>query len=232
MNEILLFIIALFSTLFVVLMWKLGKQRLYSAIIIFLILVTTVGGKIVPFFGHNTNTGNVFYASVFLATYFLIERYGKREGIKSIWVGVVGVIAFSCLVYLSVLLVGSPETTAIDESFRIAFSPILRITFASLLAYILSQNINVYLYVYLKEKFEGRKLWLRANICNLVAQILDSVVFFTFAFFGSIPFSTVIGALVTGIVIKIVFIIITSPLLYLNRIQEDGEEDYSSITIS
>lgn len=213
-------------------MWRFGKERLYSAIVIFLILVTTVGGKIVEFFGQNTNTGNIFYASVFLATYFLIERFVKREGVRSILVGAICVIVFSSLVHLSVLLVGSPNTVPLNDSFVVAFSPVPRIAFASLFAYILSQNLNVYLYVYLKEKMDGKKLWLRTNISNATAQVVDSVVFFTFAFFGSIPFSSVMGALITGLLIKIVFIMITSPLLYLNRVQEEEREEYSSITTS
>ncbi len=231
MNEILLFVIAVICVTFVVLMWKLGKERLYSAIIVFLILVTTVGGKIVPFFGQYTNTGNIFYASVFLATYFLIERFGKKEGVRSIWVGVISVIVFSFLVRISVLLVGSPDTALINDSFRIAFSPVPRIAFASLFAYIISQNINVYLYIYLKEKMRGKRLWLRANISNAVAQTVDSIIFFTFAFLGSIPFSNVLGILVTGLLTKIIFMMIASPLLNLNKIEEEDKEKYSSITI-
>ena len=65
MNEILLLIMAFVSAGYVIVSWMLGKERLYTAIIIFLVLISTVGGKIVTFFGYETNTGNIFYASVF-----------------------------------------------------------------------------------------------------------------------------------------------------------------------
>jgi len=65
MNELLLAGSSLASALFTTLMWKLGKNRLYAAIIVFLILIASVGGKLVPVFGHVTNSGNIFYASVF-----------------------------------------------------------------------------------------------------------------------------------------------------------------------
>ena len=93
-NELILLLTAVVSAVFVFTAWRFGKERLYSAIIVFLILIASLGGKIVTFAGHPTNTGNIFYASVFLATYFLIERYGKREGIRSIWIGVVWVVFF------------------------------------------------------------------------------------------------------------------------------------------
>lgn len=70
MNELLLIVIAIMSALFVVVGWRLGKERLYTVIVIFLLLIVAVGGKVVSFFGYETNTGNIFYASVFLATYF------------------------------------------------------------------------------------------------------------------------------------------------------------------
>src|SRR6185295_9085265 len=132
MNELLLFVSALVSAAFVIAAWKLGRERLYMVITVFLILISSVGGKIVLFFGHATNTGNIFYASVFLATYFLIERYGRREGLYSIWVGVVAVVFFSILARLTALLVGTEMTATLNDAVAIAFSPLPRLALASL----------------------------------------------------------------------------------------------------
>lgn len=146
MNEVLLLFTAILSGTFVLTAWKLGKERLYSAIIVFLILISSVGGKIVEFFGFATNTGNIFYASVFLATYFLIERYGRREGIRSIWIGVIAVVFFSVLARITSALIGSDTTEELNTALSVAFDPLFRLTFASLAAYALSQSLNVYLY--------------------------------------------------------------------------------------
>jgi len=231
MNEILLFFTALISIAFVITTWRLGKERLYSAIIVFLILIAAVGGKIVEFFGFATNTGNIFYASVFLATYFLIERYGRREGIRSIWIGVVAVTFFSLLARITNALIGSGATTELDAALAVAFDPLLRLTFASLLAYAISQTCNVYLYIYLKERMQGARVWLRANATNVVAQFIDSVVFFLVAFLGTVPFASVWEVLLTGFVIKVVFMMLVSPLLYLNRVEEDDGEGQAVIAI-
>jgi queuosine precursor transporter len=229
-NELLLLLISAICVVFVLAMWKLGKERLYSAIIVFLILISAIGGKIVPFFGHYTNTGNVFYASVFLATYFLIERFGKKEGIRSIWVGVICVTTFSTLISITVALSGSPTTTLLDAAYTIAFSTVPRTTLASLIAYICAQNVNVYLYTYLKEKMMGKRLWLRANISNVAGQFVDSLIFFTIAFWGVVPMGSIWGILLTGFFIKVLFVAIASPLLYMNRIQEETVGEYSWVT--
>src|SRR3989344_1683404 len=231
MNEALLFLSGLISIAFVLAAWKLGKERLYSAIIVFLILIAAVGGKIVEFFGFATNTGNIFYASVFLATYFLIERYGRREGIRSIFIGIVAVVFFSLLARVTSALIGSGATAQLDDALSVAFDPLLRLTFASLLAYAISQSCNVYLYIYLKERLQGAHVWLRANVTNVVAQLLDSTVFFLVAFLGTVPFASVWEVLLTGFVIKVVFMMLASPLLYLNRVEEEDDEGQAIIAI-
>jgi uncharacterized integral membrane protein (TIGR00697 family) len=233
-NEVLLSLSALLSAALVIAAWRLDKERLHSLILLFLILIAMGGGKIVEFFGFTTNTGNVFYAAVFLATYFLIERYGTREGIRSIWIGVLGVLSFSLLFYLTLLLESAQNTEELSTLLSLAFSPVPRLMFASLLAYIASQGVNVFLYRYLKERSEGmagQNLWLRINTCNIVSQLIDSLVFFSVAFGGMMASTGLLEILLTGFILKVLFVALFSPLLYLNRVsQEDGEE-YSSLTL-
>lgn len=221
MNELLLIVTGLVSALLVVGGWRLGKERLYSVIIVFLILIAVVGGKIVFFFGHATNTGNIFYASVFLATYFLIERFGRKEGVYSILVGIMAVLFFTILARIATALTGAEVTTPLNEALAVVFGPVPQVAIASLCAYALSQSLNVYLFILLKNRMRRRYLWLRANICNILAQLLDSTIFFTIAFWGVIPPSNVWDVILTGFVIKILFMMFASPLLYLNKIEED-----------
>lgn len=230
-NELILIVTALASVGMVYIAWQVDKERLYSAILIFLILISITGGKIVEFFGHETNTGNVFYASVFLATYFLIERYGRREGIRSIWVGVVGVFFFSVLLQLALFLASSPSTASFSDTLSLALSPVSRLALASLLGYVASQTLNVYLYVRLKERFDRKKLWLRANVCNAVAQILDSAIFFTVAFWGVVAPDNMTDIILTGFLIKVLFMMAAAPLLYLNRVEEEDGKGYASLTL-
>ncbi len=221
-NDYILLLTAILSAAMVLIASKTDKERLYSLIIIFLFLISIVGGKVVEFFGHQTNTGNIFYASVFLATYFLVERYGTREGVRSIFVGVTAVVFFSVLLQLTLMLISSPGSVAFNNALAAAFAPAPRLALASLVAYMLSQTLNVYLYAALKKYFEERQLWLRANISNVLSQLLDSAVFFSIAFFGVVPTENVADILLTGFVIKVAFMLIASPLLYLNRAPNTG----------
>jgi hypothetical protein len=231
MNETLLLLTALISTGFILVSWKMGKERLYTVIIIFLVLISIGGGKIVEYFGLLTNIGNIFYASVFLSTYFLIERYGRDEGLRSIWIGVLGVIFFLTLAKIGVAMVGSETTLTFSNALDIIFNSNNRIAYASIIAYVLSQTLNVYLYVYLKKKFGGAHRWFRANITNAIAQILDSIVFFTIAFMGVLPTVNMIEVIATGFIIKIVFMMLAAPILRFNTLESEESSGYSTIVI-
>ncbi len=230
MNEILILIQSVVCATLVFLAWRLDRERLYGVIAILLILISVTGGKIVVLFGHATNTGNVLYASVFLATYFLIERYGKREGFRSIRLGLVGIVFFMILARLSVLFTGVSETEQFNGALEQLLAPSYRIAVASIIAFVCSQSLNVLLYTYLKTHTPHIGLWLRANTSNLFAQILDSVLFFSIAFAGVVGTAGVIDALLTGLVIKILFIAVSAPLLYLNGFEEDNGAEFTSIT--
>ncbi len=231
MNELLLLGQAAVSTAAVLVTWRFARDRLYGAIVIFLILIAIGGEKLISVFGHITNTGNIYYAGVFLATYFIIERLGKRQGIYSIWASVIFVAFFFAFIQFIVQFQGSPVTANFNTALDTTFEPFSRLTSASLIAFVLSQNLNVYLYIYLKERWNGEKLWLRANIAGLAAQILDSVVFFTIAFWGVVAPANVADIIFTGLVIKVLFIAATTPFLYLNRVESEESGGYSQISL-
>jgi uncharacterized integral membrane protein (TIGR00697 family) len=221
----------MFSAGYVFVSWKSGKERLYSAIIVFLILIAIVGGKTVEFFGFETNTGNIFYASVFLATYFLIERYGRHEGARSIPIGIVGAAFFLVLAQLAILFVGAASTAPLSAALTEAFAPMSRIAIASLIAYAVSQTLNVYLYIFLKKEFCSAHLWFRANACNAIAQAVDGFIFFSLAFVGTVAPENIGEIIVTGFIIKAVYMMLASSLLYLNTIEFEMEDEYASVTV-
>src|SRR5947208_832982 len=93
-NELLFFIIAVLDLSFILIISRLGKSWLTTAVAVNILLISTFGAKLVMLFGYTTNVGNVFYACVFFATQLLVERHGLKEGYKSIWLGVSAIIFF------------------------------------------------------------------------------------------------------------------------------------------
>lgn len=66
---------------------------------------------------------------------------------------------------------------------------------------------------------------------NAIAQLLDSIVFFVIAFAGVVPFSSVWEVLLVGFVLKVVFMMLAAPILYLNRVEVEEGEGHAAIAI-
>jgi queuosine precursor transporter len=58
-----------------------------------------------------------------------------------------------------------------------------RMMLAGLIAYGISQTLNVYIFSRLTTK-EGGGLWFRALVAGLLSQIVDTLLFITIAFYG------------------------------------------------
>src|SRR3989344_4434916 len=164
-NEALFVLSALIDILFILVAARRGTTWLYGTIILNLVLVTIFGAKLITVFGLATNAGNVFYACVFLATHFILERHGRQEGVKTVLFGVGLMVLFTLMAQLATAFSESVPGDVAVMSFP------LRITFASILAYVFAQRINIAVYDWLKRRTHGKLLWLRSNGANIVGQL-------------------------------------------------------------
>ena len=70
------------------------------------------------------------------------------------------------------------EGTAATFAFDTLFASVPRIVLASLVAYVIAQNFDVWLYHKIYKRTKGKNIWLRNNGSTLVSQFLDSIIFF------------------------------------------------------
>lgn len=213
-NEISFFIRLVLDAAFVLLLFRLGKAGLYAAIVTNLLLISVMGGKFVSIFGMVTNTGNVFYASVFLATFLLVEHHGRKEALKSVLMGFAALVLFVIMGQLTINYAGVPETNAIHNAMQVLFQSLPRIAFASVLAYLFAQSFAIFIYSELKRRWPKGNLLLRNMIAAVVGQLLDSIIFFMVAFAGTIAGPVVAQAIAAGFILKILAALLTTPVLY------------------
>ena len=69
-----------------------------------------------------------------------------------------------------------------------------RIWLGGIIAYGISQTLNVTIFAALKGRRRGKLLWLRGAIASVLSQIVDTLLFVTIAFYGVFP----IGELMRG----------------------------------
>ncbi len=216
MNKILFLSAIIVDITFVFVAARLGRDWLMGIIITNLMLIGVFGVKLVSVLGLVTNVGNAFYACVFLATYFLIERYGRAAGMKTIWFGASFVIIFTVLSQLATRSEGSVLSSEINSTIQTLFSFSPRVFLASILAFVFAQYVNITLYEWVKARTHGKWPWLRGNFANGISQLLDSVLFFTIAFYD-LPGLSLVKAILAGWAIKVIVVCIGMPMLSLDQ---------------
>jgi uncharacterized integral membrane protein (TIGR00697 family) len=170
--------------------------------------------KTVELFGMVSTLGNIAYASSFLATDILSEIYGRRAAIKGVAVGFFSLVVMTLLMQLA-LQFAPHESDFSQGSLMTLFGLLPRIAGASLLAYLLSQANDIWMYNFWKDRFPSiRWLWLRNNASTVVSQLIDSAIFSFAAFVGVFEMDVVIDIWITTCVFKWVVALADTPFIY------------------
>ncbi len=216
-NEVLWIGSLIVSLFTVIIAYKLfGKTGLYIWTAAAVIIANIQVLKIVEVFGLETALGNVIYASIFLSTDILNENHTKKDAQKAVWIGFFVLIATTILMQIT-LQFNPSENDFINEHITAIFSLMPRIAIASLIAYFISQNHDVWFYAKLKKKDKTKRLWLRNNLSTITSQLLDNVLFALIAFVGVFSWSTIGQIFLTSLILKVLVAACDTPFLYLAR---------------
>lgn len=176
------------------------------------------------------------YPITFLCTDFISELYGRKRANFVVWIGF--------LLNLWVLLIlwiggemNPPSGLSVNQLLDVsdgkvpreyAFYYIRHLAFgataASMIAYLTAQFIDVYIFHWLKQKTQGKKLWLRNNVSTLVSQFVDSVavILITYWFTPALPIDELMPILpqlfmfiVSGYAFKVVVALLDTLPFYL-----------------
>lgn len=178
-----------------------------SVFIALLILSNLLGSKIVSIFGLMIPSATIGYAITFLVTDIVGEKFGKKEANSLVKRGGVCLIITFIIVRLSILLPSANNSDAFYQVFNISS----RITLASLIAYGISQKLDVYFFHLLKNKFENKK-WIRNNVSTITSQLIDTTIFTVIAFYGVIP--NILFMIFSIYLIKLFIALLDTPFFY------------------
>ncbi|MEE1132615.1 MAG: queuosine precursor transporter [Caryophanon sp.] len=169
-------------------MKKTGQnlQMLLGIFVVSLIIANIVSAKIVSFWGLVIPAAIVAYPLTFLITDVIGEIWGKEIANRAVKIGFICQLVSLVLIGLSILLPVAPFADNQAEFVGIMKSS-FRVVAASLVAYLVSQNWDVWLFHKLKEKCNGKHKWLRNNASTLTSQMIDTAIFITIAFLGVVP---------------------------------------------
>lgn len=188
--------------------------------------IPLMGENILQF---NLTAGVLLWPVVFITTDIINEYFGK-QGVRKITFFTVGLIAYAFVVlYLAMKLAPADfwlevnaegqngEAFDINYAFQRVLTQGLNIIFASLVAFLIGQLVDVVVFQRLRRITGKGKIWLRATGSTLVSQLIDSFVVLIVAFYILGPWSLeqVAAVGVTNYIYKFIIAIGLTPLLYL-----------------
>jgi len=158
-----------------------------SGLVIAQILASKLTSIRLPLVGHLTFTGGeLAYCLTFFATDIIAEIWGKRRAAMTVLCGLIANILILALIRITLLLPPAPFWDG-DEAFRAIVGATSRITVASIIAFLISQFHDVWMFHLIKGLTRGRFLWLRNNLSTALSQTIDTVIFTVLAFSGVAP---------------------------------------------
>ena len=207
-------IIATFSI--VVCMEKMFKKEgLYVWISIATIMANILVCKSIDILGLTASLGNVMFASIFLATDILSEKYDVKDSRKAVMLAIVSQIIFILATTLAVSYIPS-KTDLSHESMKTLFSINVRVSISSIVMFGASNMLDIYLFEKLKKKFPKR-LWLRNDISTIISNCLENYFFVFFAFVGIYDYSTILSIATTTSILEIIIAICDTPFMYISK---------------
>lgn len=154
------------------------------------------------------------------------ELHGRATANKLVSIGFVPLI-FSILLGIFVLALPASHDMPPErlDAFNMMMGATPRIWVAGIIAYGISQFLNVTIFSALRGSGAGRMIWLRAGIAGILSQIVDTLLFITISFYGVFPIQQLlIGQMLAKIVLSAVLVppLVTLLVVYGRRLDARG----------
>ncbi len=207
-------------------MFKIRKFDLVMALYIFGVMsAELMGTKTFPLTNFswlhlNASVAIFVLPLLFTLTDVVVEVHGRARARSMVWSGLIVVALLFLYSLLVTHLPASHRFSSSEPAYDKIFSATARISAASLIAFTVSEFLDVAVFARLKQRMHGQALWLRNNVSNFISMFLDSLVFIFLAFYSfSEGFGSNLGFLFGLIIpywlIKCVLSVVETPLVYL-----------------
>ena len=162
------------------------------------------------------SVGILPYPITFLITDIISEIYGSKKANQVVTAGIYASVFSLGIIYLANALPAIDNSPVNDQTFTLVFGQTALAILASMIAYLLAQYIDIYIYHFWKRKTNGKMLWLRNNFSTFSSQIVDTTsVLVLLCSFQVIPWDIFTELLLSGILFKILIAVLDTPFLYL-----------------
>ena len=198
---------------------KLYRKRdfLFALFVSSMVMVNTLGTKIISIAGIRVSVGIFFVPVLFLVTDIIGEVFGRAEASR--FVNMATIMLVVLFVMMGVCIAIPPnESWGMQEQYAAVFGSSLRMTIASLVSFVVAQQLDVFMFSFWGKVTHGKHLWIRNNLSTIVSQLIDTTIFEFIAFWHlNDKFTTgyIISLIIPYWLFKVVFALLDTPFCYL-----------------
>lgn len=162
------------------------------------------------------SVGLLPYPITFLITDVLSEIYGQKKANHVVIAGIFASFFSLLIIYISKEVPATSWSQVNNDTFINVFGAAPLAVFASMLAYLFAQFIDIKVYHFWKKRTKGKHLWLRNNFSTFTSQFVDTItVLLLLCSFQIINWDKFLGLLLSGVIFKMMIAAIDTPILYL-----------------
>jgi len=218
------------------------KEKLFLFLATFFvanaIIAEIIGGKLIVLGDHSFNfmlnfglfetqvgpfilsVGVFPWPIVFLSTDLINEYFGKR-GVRQITnIAVILILYVFVIIFVTMIPSAAKGISPVsDEAYNQVFGQSMWIIVGSIVAFVVSQMVDVIVFQFFRKKTGGKMLWARATGSTIVSQLIDSIIILGIAFYlpGKITFAQFLGFAITNYSYKVLIAVLITPLIYLGH---------------
>lgn len=215
------------------------KRRQYSEIFVFIsiifvscILISNIlAAKIISILGISMTSGVLVFPISYVLGDVMTEIYGYEKTKKVIIYGFISNLLMVVVFYLAMKL-PYPDYWQNQDAFITILSNTPRVLLASFIGYLLGGLSNAFIMEYIKNNSKIKFLWFRTILSTIVGEALDTTIFLTISFIGTMSGFNLISMIIYQSIFKIMYEVVLTPVLYkIIAFVSKKEKEYDYRTI-
>lgn len=183
------------------------------------VVAELIGGKLIDVFGVPMSIGILPWPIVFVSTDLINEYFGEK-GVRKLSLITASLIAYTFLILFFAIKIPSTGISSVStDQFKAVFGQSQWIIVGSIVAFLVSQLIDVTLFHFVKKKTGDKMIWLRSTGSTVISQLFDSFIVLGIAFWatGIMTTEQYLKSGITGYFVKLIIAILMTPMIYLGH---------------
>jgi hypothetical protein len=184
------------------------------------VVAELIGGKLIQVGSAVMSIGILPWPIVFITTDLINEYFGEK-GVKKLSLITACLIAYTFVILFLAMQIPAVkgENLISDAQFNGVFGQSMWIIVGSIVAFLVSQLIDVTVFHFFKRKTGNKMIWLRSTGSTVISQLFDSFIVLGIAFWmtGKMDTPTFVLSAFTGYSVKLIIAVLMTPMIYLGH---------------